>query len=328
MSNYCKYYKQKKQVSYDGGSTWQDTSEYRKGELYEYESLDCEYIPPTFEGKWISKSNTGRISSAACDSSSSINTKEVDYNYRTSITAVTVGNCVTQLGKDCFCWYTALKIAYVPSSVTSVGMFAFGYCYDLTEANFDWRPTTIPYSCFGECSGLTSVTIPDSVEIIDEWAFSSCINLTGVSIPNSVRRISDEAFDYCTSMTSVTIGNGVTTIGLRAFRFINASTLTIPDSVTSISGEAFCNNSSLTSLTIGSGVTSICYQAFALCTNLTGITITAIAPPTLVPPPSSVMKGPFYETNNCPIYVPASSVEAYKTANRWTTYASRIYPIP
>ena len=37
----------------------------------------------------------------------------------------------------------------------------------------------------------------------------------------------------------------------------------------------------------------------------------------------------FVNTNKCPIYVPAESVEAYKTANRWTDYlASRIFPMP
>ena len=44
----CKYYKQKKQVSYDGGYKWYDVTppEYRKGELYEWDSIDCEDTPP------------------------------------------------------------------------------------------------------------------------------------------------------------------------------------------------------------------------------------------------------------------------------------------
>ena len=32
----------------------------------------------------------------------------------------------------------------------------------------------------------------------------------------------------------------------------------------------------------------------------------------------------FISTNNCPIYVPAGSVEAYKTAEYWSDYADRI----
>lgn len=39
----CKFFKQKKQVSYDDGVTWVDVTpaEYQKGELYEYDSADC-----------------------------------------------------------------------------------------------------------------------------------------------------------------------------------------------------------------------------------------------------------------------------------------------
>ena len=43
MANKCKYYKEKKQYTTDSGTTWYDVFpyEYRKGELYEYESEDC-----------------------------------------------------------------------------------------------------------------------------------------------------------------------------------------------------------------------------------------------------------------------------------------------
>ena len=39
----CKFFKQKKQVSYDDGVTWIDVTpaEYQKGSLYEYDSADC-----------------------------------------------------------------------------------------------------------------------------------------------------------------------------------------------------------------------------------------------------------------------------------------------
>lgn len=48
MTDYkCKYYKQIKQISYDYGQTWHDTSDYRKGEIYEFDSEDCSEQPPT-----------------------------------------------------------------------------------------------------------------------------------------------------------------------------------------------------------------------------------------------------------------------------------------
>ncbi len=39
--NTCKYYKLVKQVSYDEGQTWSNTSETEMGDLYEYDSYSC-----------------------------------------------------------------------------------------------------------------------------------------------------------------------------------------------------------------------------------------------------------------------------------------------
>ena len=49
---YCdgttKYYKQKRQYSYDSGTTWYDVTppEYQQGSVYEQQSTDCGYVPP------------------------------------------------------------------------------------------------------------------------------------------------------------------------------------------------------------------------------------------------------------------------------------------
>lgn len=41
-------------------------------------------------------------------------------------------------------------------------------------------------------------------------------------------------------------------------------------------------------------------------------------------PPTAANDEPFYDTNNCPIYVPDASVEAYKNAANWQRYVGRI----
>ena len=84
--------------------------------------------------------------------------------------------------------------------------------------------------------------------------------------------------------------------------------------------QAFYGCTSLTSITIPSGVTSIGNNTFNGCTSLTSITVEATTPPTLG-------LNVFNNTNNCPIYVPAESVDAYKTANNWSKYADRIKAI-
>ena len=62
-------------------------------------------------------------------------------------------------------------------------------------------------------------------------------------------------------------------------------------------------------------------NVFYNCTSLTSVTIEATTPPTLG-------NNVFYNTNECPIYVPSESVEIYKAANGWSNYASRIQAIP
>ena len=124
------------------------------------------------------------------------------------------------------------------------------------------------------------------------------------------------------NVTSFTIPDGTTKIGYGAFFSCSSLTsVTIPNSVTSIGGSAFNSCSSLTSVTISNSVTSIGYSAFSFCSRLTSVTIKATTPPTLT-------SGAFDDTNNCPIYVPAESVDAYKTATNWSAYADRIQAIP
>ena len=43
MAKTCKYYKERRYVSYDSGVTWSPLNEYRSGDLYEEDSADCGY---------------------------------------------------------------------------------------------------------------------------------------------------------------------------------------------------------------------------------------------------------------------------------------------
>lgn len=171
---------------------------------------------------------------------------------------------------------------------------------EITSCEFKEGTISIATAAFQECGSLESVNIPNGITSIGDNAFFMCSSLTSVNIPNSVTSIGNDAFSYCDGIASVTIPNTVTSIGMNAF----------------------CACEGLTSITIPNSVTSMGGYAFAYCSNLTSVTINALTPPALDG------EDTFDGTNNCPIYVPSGSVNAYKTAEGWSTYASRIQAIP
>ena len=193
---------------------------------------------------------------------------------------------------------------------------------DIVALNIPSGTTKIKNYTFYNCSELTSVTIPNSITMIGSYAFSGCSGLTSVTIGNSVTSIGEYAFNGCSSLTSVNIPNSVTKIGGSAFQNCSGLTsVTIPNSVTSIDNSAFYKCTGLTSVNIPNSVISIGRYAFGGCSSLTSVTIQATTPPTL----SST--NAFNNTNNCPIYVPAESVDAYKNATNWSSLADRISAI-
>ena len=164
-------------------------------------------------------------------------------------------------------------------------------------------------------------TLADSTAIGDN-AFENCLELASVTIPSGVTSIGGSAFNDCKNLTSVTIPNGVTSIGDYAFQDCwDCTTIVLPNTVTTIGGYAFNMCSSLTSINIPSGVTSIGEEAFYMCSSLQSMTFNSTIPPTLY-------EYGLDDTNDCPIYVPAGSVNTYKSATNWSEYAERIEAIP
>ena len=194
--------------------------------------------------------------------------------------------------------------------------------YTSTPPAPKWIATYDNGSVTSAVCGSSSAIVHNEIPVyINDNGF---ILLLSVEIGDCVTEIGggEGAFSYGDSITSVTFGSGVTTIGSSAFYGCSSlSSITIPSGVTSIGDAAFQDCSSLTNVTIPSGVTSIGGQAFYECQGASAFTCLATTPPTIG---SNV----FTDTNNCPIYVPAASVDTYKAASGWSSYASRIQAIP
>ena len=163
------------------------------------------------------------------------------------------------------------------------------------------------------------------IDLYAFWRLFITDNMTIVTeeMLSGLTSIHDYAFYTKPSLKSVTIPNSITSIGSNSFVGCSGlTTFNVPDSVTSLGASTFRSCTGLTSIHIGIGVTEIGVAAFNNCTSLTSFTITASSPPQLD------STNAFTNTNNCPIYVPANSVNSYKNATNWSTYASRIQAIP
>ena len=188
-----------------------------------------------------------------------------------------------------------------------------------TMDDYTYSGTTIPWISYGY--NIQHIIIEDGVENIGNYTFTELPNLTSVTIGNSVEIIGEGALGGCPKLTSIEIPNSVTSIGDGAFANCTGLTsVTIPESVTSIGESAFYNCSSLISVTIGKGVTSIGYKAFGSCKALNEITCNAATPP-------SCGTECFHWVNkSIMVYVPAQSVEAYKSTDVWKDF-SNILPL-
>ncbi|MDR0313159.1 MAG: leucine-rich repeat domain-containing protein [Treponema sp.] len=186
---------------------------------------------------------------------------------------------------------TAIKIADGNSSSNPT----FNHFTNLKSFSGDGL-TSIGYYAFQSCKNLAMTSLPEGITSISGYAFFGCTNLALTSLPEGITLIDDSAFYNCTSLALTSL----------------------PESLTSIVGYAFNGCTNLTQISLSAGFTSIGNEVFRNCSNLALVTCLAETPPTLG---TSV----FGLTHaSLQIKVPASSVDDYKAAANWSTYATRI----
>ena len=191
---------------------------------------------------------------------------------------------------------------------------------DTGQATPSGNPIGI-YETLGECEGVVPPT-PTNKKLVAYYSDGKTLEVECNSSGTLTSGETQPSGYQASAMTNAVIGNCVTRLGYKAFSGCTSLTsVTIPNSVTSIGYGAFEYCRSLTSVTIPNSVTYIDNNVFYNCTGLTGVTILATTPPTLG-------INVFYNTSNCPLLVPASSVNTYKSASGWSEYASRIQAIP
>ncbi len=245
--------------------------------------------------------------------------EEEAFCYCSSLTSITLPYGVTTIGRRAFYGCSTLSSVTLPSTLTTIGYSAFDDCYALAAIDIPSSVTSIDGAAFSDCRSLTTLVLPNGITNVGDWFCDNCSGLTEMVIPNSVTSIGQSAFKNCTNIEAITLSENLTSIGKEAFRACSSLTsINIPEGVTSIGEYTFYGCSNLTSLTIPEGITSIEKYMFYGCSNLKSVIIKTATPPTL--------GENSFENTTCTIFVPNESVNAYKAAEGWSTFADRIQP--
>ena len=243
----------------------------------------------------------------------------------TKLTTVDLPENLTGVGSEVFQNCTDLK--YVGGeNLESVGSSTFKGCTALEEVYTGKDSLFAGYNAFDGCSSLTTIPNIDCSIYVGNYAFRGCTSLTNITLVGEGRGyvsnyIGDYAFSNCTSLTSIEIPEKIYQIKQYAFYGCTSLTsLILHEGLYRMDGYyMFSSNVPLTTLDIPSTVQML-GDGLRNLTQLTTLTVRATTPPSIYYSysiPSSVQH----------IYVPAESVEAYKSASRWSDHASKIEAI-
>ena len=196
------------------------------------------------------------------------------------------------------------------------------------------KVSTIPVKLFQNCASLKTVTIPDTVSSIGSYAFSNCDSLKEIAIPKLTRALPTYLFEGCSSLETINFHEDITSIGQCAFKdCIGLKSVTLPGLISTISDGLFNGCRLLESVTIPSTVSKIQHYSgngriFYGCISLKELLVYPEVPPTSS---GSTAGYDYFLADVHPslqIKVPAASLEAYKSAELWKPFASKIVAIP
>lgn len=128
---------------------------------------------------------------------------------------------------------------------------------------------------------------------------------------------------FLKTIVNVKVPEGVVTLMTGCFKeYKNLESAKLPNTLERIPGSCFEGCNKLKEITIPASVKNIENRAFYGCSGLTSITSLATTPPGI--------GGASWHSSvpmTIPIYVPAESVDAYKSASYWSARADYIQAI-
>lgn len=162
---------------------------------------------------------------------------------------------------------------------------------DGAMADYDYASNKTPW--FSYANEIQRIEIGSGVTTIGNFAFYKCSGVTSITLPATVTSIGSSAFEECTSLTSLSLNEELRYIG----------------------GSAFESCSGLQTLRIPGSVNTVSIKAFAGCSGITEMYCFAEKVPETH---SKAFDGT--PTEKSTLYVPASSVNAYRSSWPWSNF--------
>lgn len=188
-----------------------------------------------------------------------------------------------------------------PGYASKIGDIASGVGYtdrDVIEARYQYKianSASFVYSSAFEYKLVETVDLPNCL-YVGSNAFYYCASLTTVNLPVCTS-LYNYAFRYCGNLSYVSLPNVVRMSGYCFAKCVSLQTISLPN-CSYVSRYAFWNCTNLKTIYMGTALSTVATMthsnALSNCSALQSI------------------------------YVPASLVDAYKSASNWSYYSSKI----
>ena len=253
---------------------------------------------------------------------------------------------VTSIGASAFQGSTLLTKVTMTSQITSIGNNAFYGCTDLEEVSGYTNVSSIGQYAFNNCSKLTEFHIYSALSSVGKLAFNNCTGIQivyghdmdkfgGISFLNNndgTINSSNPLFNgarlyvydnlkrlwYQPMMLRASYSGTNRTIRSNTFIKNKYHTVLVVSGITEIGLAAF-RGSEMEELILPSSVTNLESYCFAGCTKLKRVSCAATTPP------SVASREPAFDgvdLSKVKLYVPSSSVSAYKAHSYWKNFGS------
>ena len=206
---------------------------------------------------------------------------------------------------------------------------------------FEYKVNAVGENALANCKGITKVNLPLIMDYIRGYAFSSCSNLAQINIPTTVRLLMSTAFEGTQLFNDNIDADGAVYYDgcmLAGPDKAYAGAYAVKEGTRLLASNVFANRGEITSLTLPEGLQCICnFSVFWMdklntlslpstlysvgtyfgyhCSALKTIYNYSETPVEL---PSNAFS--LLTKNNCTLYVPYGSKDAYSAANIWKDF--------